>query len=107
LAFRLVEVIYDKHRSQTSLGERKNVSNVLDNSSSDLLFSETERRLGPSPRRLDLDERLFLLGCTWVAFQFRRAADELYLHLRLRNGSACLRNRRIECLPGIHTFAWK
>ena len=46
---------------------------------SQLLLSETERKLGPSPRHLDLAERLFLLGCTWVGRKFRRAGDELYL----------------------------
>lgn len=44
-----------------------------------LLFSETERKLGPSPRNLDLAERLFLLGCKWVGRRFRSAGDELYL----------------------------
>ena len=46
---------------------------------SDLLLSETERKLGPSPRHLDLAERLFILGCTWVGLRFRWAGDELYL----------------------------
>ena len=55
--------------------------NVLGNSGfdSNLLLSETEHKLGPSPRHLDLDERLFLSGCRWIGFRFRRVGDELYL----------------------------
>ena len=45
----------------------------------DLLLSETERKLGPAPRRLDLDERLFLLGCRWVGLRYRWAAEDLYV----------------------------
>ena len=57
------------------------MANDLGNSgfNSELLLSETERKLGPAPRHLDLEERLFLLGCRWVGFQFRRAGDELHL----------------------------
>ena len=46
---------------------------------SDLLLSETERKLGPPPRRLDVGERVFLLGCRWAARLNRRADDKLYL----------------------------
>ena len=71
--------------------------NVLGNSGfdSNLLLSETERKLGPSPRHLDLAERLFILGCTWVGRRYRRAADELYLVFEsrkrlLREGNVAL-----------------
>ena len=72
--------------------------NVLGNAGfvkSDLLLSETERKLGPSPRHLDVGERVFNLGCRWAALLNRWADDKVYLVLEsrqrlLREGNVAL-----------------
>ena len=46
---------------------------------SEFLISETERNLGPSPRRLDLAERIYILGCKWARLRYRLASDELHV----------------------------
>lgn len=48
------------------------------------LISETERKLGPPPRRLGFEEQLFSIACAYHSLRYRWASDKLYMVLESR-----------------------